>query len=203
MLAGVSHDLRTLLTRLKLELALLGDTPEAQSLQADVREMQHMLEDYLAFANGEGGEESAPTNLRELLQEVHEEAQVYGTPIELKLRKRREELVLPLSARPSSAPSPTSSRTPRASAIRSIIRGAVEGQWVRIEVDDDGPGIPPAERADVFKPFYRLDHARNQDEGNTGLGLAIARDIAKSHGGDITLGESSMGGLRAVISVPL
>ncbi len=74
---------------------------------------------------------------------------------------------------------------------------------MRIEVDDNGPGIPEAERANVFKPFYRLDHARNQDEGNTGLGLAIARDIAKSHGGDITLGESSMGGLRAIISVPL
>jgi two-component system osmolarity sensor histidine kinase EnvZ len=84
-----------------------------------------------------------------------------------------------------------------------IIRGAVEGQWVRVEVDDNGPGIPADERANVFKPFYRLDHARNQDEGNTGLGLAIARDIAKSHGGDIALGESSMGGLRAVISVPL
>ena len=78
MLAGVSHDLRTILTRFKLELALLGDTPEALSLQADVREMQDMLEDYLAFAKGDGGEESAPTNLRELLQEVHEEAQYYG-----------------------------------------------------------------------------------------------------------------------------
>ena len=86
---------------------------------------------------------------------------------------------------------------------RIIIRAATEGRWLRIEVDDDGPGIPPAERDNVFRPFYRLDHARNQDEGNTGLGLAIARDIAKSHGGDIALGESSIGGLRAIISVPL
>jgi len=74
---------------------------------------------------------------------------------------------------------------------------------LRIEVDDNGPGIPNSERANVFRPFYRIDRARNQDEGNTGLGLAIARDIAKSHGGDITLGESSMGGLKAIISVPL
>jgi len=75
--------------------------------------------------------------------------------------------------------------------------------WLRIEVDDDGPGIPPAERDNVFRPFYRLDHARNQDTGNSGLGLAIARDIARSHGGDIALGTSAMGGLRATIRVPL
>jgi two-component system osmolarity sensor histidine kinase EnvZ len=84
-----------------------------------------------------------------------------------------------------------------------VIRAATEGQWLRIEVDDDGPGIPEGERDNVFRPFYRLDHARNQDEGNSGLGLAIARDIAKSHGGDVTLGKSSMGGLKAIISVPL
>ena len=203
MLAGVSHDLRTILTRFKLELALLGDTAEARSLQADVREMQDMLEDYLAFAKGDGGEESAPTNLRELLQEVHEEAQYFGTPVELKLRKRREEVVLPLKRQAFKRAITNLVSNAARFGDQVIIRGAVEGQWLRIEVDDNGPGIPAAERANVFRPFYRLDHARNQDEGNTGLGLAIARDIAKSHGGDITLGESSMGGLRAIISVPL
>lgn len=203
MLAGVSHDLRTILTRFKLELALLGDTAEARSLQADVREMQDMLEDYLAFAKGDGGEESAPTNLRELLQEVHEEAQYFGTPVELKLRKRREEVVLPLKRQAFKRAITNLVSNAARFGDQVIIRGAVEGQWLRIEVDDNGPGIPENERANVFRPFYRLDHARNQDEGNTGLGLAIARDIAKSHGGDITLGESSMGGLRAIISVPL
>jgi two-component system osmolarity sensor histidine kinase EnvZ len=84
-----------------------------------------------------------------------------------------------------------------------IIRAATEGKWLRVEVDDNGPGIPAPERDNVFRPFYRLDHARNQDKGNSGLGLAIARDIARSHGGDIALGESSMGGLRAIITVPL
>lgn len=203
MLAGVSHDLRTILTRFKLELALLGDSPEALSLQADVREMQDMLEDYLAFAKGDGGEESAPTKLRELLEEVEAEAQYFGTPIELKMRKRSEELVLPLKRQAFKRAVTNLVSNAARFGDQIIIRGAVEGQWLRIEVDDDGPGIPEAERANVFRPFYRLDHARNQDEGNTGLGLAIARDIAKSHGGDITLGESSMGGLRAVISVPL
>jgi two-component system osmolarity sensor histidine kinase EnvZ len=84
-----------------------------------------------------------------------------------------------------------------------IIRVAPEGQWVRIEVDDDGPGIPADKREDVFKPFLRLDVARNQDEGNSGLGLSIARDIARTHGGDITLGDSPMGGLRATVRVPV
>ena len=203
MLAGVSHDLRTVLTRFKLELALLGDSEETRSLQSDVREMQNMLEDYLAFAKGDGGEVSTLTNLRELLQEIHEESQVYGTPIELKLRKRRQELVLPLKRQAFKRAVTNLVSNAVRFGDQVIIRAAVEGQWVRVEVDDNGPGIPASERTNVFRPFYRLDHARNQDEGNTGLGLAIARDIAKSHGGDITLGESSMGGLRAIISVPL
>jgi two-component system osmolarity sensor histidine kinase EnvZ len=203
MLAGVSHDLRTVLTRFKLEIALLDDNAETRALQSDVREMQSMLEDYLAFAKGDGGEVSAPTNLRELLQEVHEEAQFYGTPIDLKLRRRREDVVLPLKRQAFKRAITNLVSNAMRYGDQVLIRAAVEGQWVRIEVDDNGPGIPADERANVFKPFYRIDDARNQDEGNTGLGLAIARDIAKSHGGDITLGESSMGGLRAIISVPL
>jgi two-component system osmolarity sensor histidine kinase EnvZ len=191
------------LTRFKLELALLGDTDETRSLQSDVREMQSMLEDYLAFAKGDGGEISKLTNLRELLQEIHEDSQVYGTPIELKLRKRRQDIVLPLKRQAFKRAITNLVSNAVRFGDQVIIRAAVEGQWVRVEVDDNGPGIPASERANVFRPFYRLDHARNQDEGNTGLGLAIARDIAKSHGGDITLGESSMGGLRAIISVPL
>ncbi|MFN0218966.1 MAG: ATP-binding protein [Hyphomicrobium sp.] len=203
MLAGVSHDLRTVLTRFKLELALLDDTPEARSLSADVVEMQHMLEDYLAFAKGDGGEEATPTNLRELLQEIYEDSQIYGSTIELKLRKRRGDLILPLKRQALKRAITNLVTNAARFGDKIVIRAATEGQWVRIEVDDNGPGIPRAERENVFRPFYRLDHARNQDEGNSGLGLAIARDIAKSHGGEIALGESSMGGLRAIISLPL
>ncbi len=76
-------------------------------------------------------------------------------------------------------------------------------QFVSIIVDDDGAGIPPAHREDVFRPFYRLDEARNQDQSGAGLGLAIARDIARSHGGDIALSDSPMGGLRAAVRVPV
>lgn len=203
MLAGVSHDLRTVLTRFKLELALLGDGKDVRALKADVNEMQHMLEDYLAFARGDGGEEAKPTNLRELLEEIHEESQIFGVPIELKMRKRRRDLVLPLKRQAFKRAITNLISNAARFGDNIVIRAATEMNWLRIEVDDDGPGIPVAERENVFRPFYRLDHARNQDTGNTGLGLAIARDIAKSHGGNITLGESSMGGLRAVITVPL
>lgn len=203
MLAGVSHDLRTVLTRFKLELAMMRDGPEVKSLRADVSEMQHMLEDYMAFARGDGGEVAAPTNLRELLEEVLAESKAFGKPVELKLRRRRKELVLPLKRAAFKRAITNLVSNAARFGDQVIVRAATEGQWLRIEVDDDGPGIPAAEREQVFRPFYRLDHARNQDKGNTGLGLAIARDIAKSHGGNITLGESSVGGLRAIICVPL
>ncbi len=203
MLAGVSHDLRTVLTRFKLELALLGNQPVVDALKADVNEMQHMLEDYLAFAKGDGGEEAKPTNLRELLEEIHAEAQFLGAPVELRLRKRRRDLVLPLKRQAFKRAVTNLVSNAARFGDRVLIRAATERDYLRIEVDDNGPGIPSYERENVFRPFYRIDHARNQDNGNTGLGLAIARDIARSHGGDISLGESSIGGLRAVITVPL
>ena len=203
MLAGVSHDLRTVLTRFKLELALLGDTTDTRALASDVNEMQHMLEDYLAFAKGDGGEEAKPTNLRELLLEIYEESQMYGANIDLKMRKSKGDLILPLKRQALKRAITNLVSNAARFGNQIVIRAATEGQWVRIEVDDNGPGIPASERENVFRPFYRLDHARNQDDGNSGLGLAIARDIAKSHGGEIALGQSSMGGLRAIISLPL
>ncbi len=204
MLAGVSHDLRTVLTRFKLELALLEDTPETRALSSDVDEMQHMLEDYLAFAKGDGGEEAKATNLKELLEEIVDDASIYACSIELKIRKSKGkgDITLPLKRQALKRAIMNLVTNAARFGDRVIIRVATEGSWIRIEVDDDGPGIPEDERENVFRPFYRLDHARNQDEGNSGLGLVIARDIAKSHGGDIALGESSMGGLRAIISLP-
>ncbi|HVZ03540.1 ATP-binding protein [Hyphomicrobium sp.] len=202
MLAGVSHDLRTVLTRFKLELALLEDSPEARALSGDVDEMQHMLEDYLAFAKGDGGEEAEPTDLPALLQEIVDDAAIYETTIDLKIRKSKGNIVLPLKRQALKRAITNLVTNATRFGDHIIIRVAREGHWVRIEVDDNGPGIPEKERENVFRPFYRLDHARNQDDGNSGLGLAIARDIAKSHGGEIALGESSMGGLRAIISLP-
>ena len=203
MLAGISHDLRTILTRYKLQLELLGDIPEAKAMNADVNEMAHMLEEYLAFTRGDGGEEAQPTNLRELLEEIYEESQFYGVPIQLKLRRRRRDLILPLKrqAFKRAITNLVSNASHHGSQI--VIRAATERGFLRVEVDDNGPGIPVEERENVFRPFYRLDQARNHRTGGSGLGLAIAKDIASSHGGDVKLGESSMGGLRAVLRVPL
>jgi two-component system, OmpR family, osmolarity sensor histidine kinase EnvZ len=203
MLAGVSHDLRTVLTRFKLELALLGDSPELVALKNDVKEMQQMLEDYLAFAKGDGGEEAAPTNIAELLEEVHEETQHLGTPIEIRIRQPKGQLVLALKRQAFKRAVTNLVTNAARFGDTVIIRASTEKSWLRIDVDDDGPGIPVAERDNVFRPFYRLDHGHNEDGSNTGLGLAIARDIARSHGGDVALGVSSMGGLRATVRVPL
>lgn len=203
MLAGVSHDLRTVLTRMRLQLAFLPEGQEAQAMRKDIATMQHMLEDYLAFAKGDGGEVAKPTNVRELLEEIRGEAGHLGAPIELKIRKSRQDLVLPLKRNAMKRAIHNLLTNSARFGERIILRAGTEKGWLRIEVDDDGPGIPPNERENVFKPFYRIDSARNQDEGHSGLGLAITADIARSHGGSVTLGESSMGGLRAVVSVPM
>lgn len=203
MLAGVSHDLRTVLTRMRLQLAFLPEGAEAQAMRKDIATMQHMLEDYLAFAKGDGGEVARPINVRELLEEVHAEARHLGTPIVLRLRKSREDLVIPLKRHAIKRAIHNLLSNSARFGNRIVLRAGTESGWLRIEVDDDGPGIPPSERENVFKPFYRIDSARNQDEGHSGLGLAIAADIARSHGGGVMLGESSMGGLRAVVRVPL
>ena len=203
MLAGVSHDLRTILTRFKLQLAMVEDTPEVEGLRGDVNEMQHMLEDYMAFAKGYGVEEAKTTDVRIMLEEIRDDAARSNKHVELKIRSRRREIVLPLK------------RNAFKRAVTNLVSNAVrygddveigcvtDRRWLRIEVDDNGPGIPAEMREEVFRPFYRLDQARNQDEANSGLGLAIARDIARSHGGDIWLESSDMGGLKAVIRVPL
>ncbi|MEO1281627.1 MAG: ATP-binding protein [Pseudomonadota bacterium] len=203
MLAGVSHDLRTILTRFKLELALIGETPAAASLRSDVNEMQHMLEDYLAFARGDDGEQAKASNLNALMREIRDDAQVIGLDVDLKFRKPRRELFVPLKRNAFKRAVTNLVSNAGRYGTHIVIRVATERRWLRIEVDDNGPGIPMEERDNVFRPFYRLDGARNQDMGNTGLGLAIARDIVRGHGGDITLGTSSIGGLRAIISVPL
>ncbi len=203
MLAGVSHDLRTVLTRFKLELAILGDGPEIQALENDVDEMQKMLEEYLAFAKGDGGEEVEPVGLRELIEEVCEQQRVHGVPIDFIQSKRRKELMVPLKRHAFKRALTNLISNASRFGDNVLIRAARARKWVMIEVEDDGPGIPDSERENVFRPFYRLDHARNQDAGNSGLGLAITRDIARSHGGDVVLGKSSMGGLRAVMRIPL
>jgi len=200
MLAGVSHDLRTVLTRFKLELALLGDRPEAEMLRKDVDEMARMLEAYLAFARGDTGEQSAPTDMAAFLEELRSDTERNGLKATLAFHGQPIVTVRPAAFRRCLG-NLVSNAARFADSI--TITGHRDHRWLTVTVDDDGPGIPQAQREEVFKPFLRLDDARNQDEGGTGLGLAIARDIARSHGGDIQLGDSPMGGLRATVRVPV
>ena len=200
MLAGVSHDLRTILTRFKLELALIGDSPEVEAIKRDVDEMAGMLEAYLAFARGDTGEQPAPTDIAGLLEELRLDTERHGHRASTAFHGQSEVTVRPAAFKRCLA-NLVSNAMRFASTV--AITGHRDHRWLTVTVDDDGPGIPQPLREDVFKPFLRLDDARNQDEGGTGLGLAIARDIARSHGGDITLGASPLGGLRATVKVPV
>ena len=200
MLAGVSHDLRTILTRFKLELALLGKAPELDAMKKDVDEMQRMLEAYLAFARGDMGEQASPTDMADFLQELKDDAERTGHKATVEFTGQPIVTVKSAAFKRCLANLVTNA----ARYAHSIaITGNRDHRWLTVTIDDDGPGIPAAQREEVFKPFLRLDDARNQDKGGTGLGLAIARDIARSHGGDIMLGDSPLGGLRATVRVPV
>ncbi len=200
MLAGVSHDLRTILTRFKLELALLDDSPEIDAMKKDVDEMARMLEAYLAFARGDTGESAAPTDMAGFLDELKDDAERHGHRTTVVFHGAPVVTVRPAAFRRCLG-NLVSNAARYANAI--AITGHRDHRYLTVTVDDDGPGIPADQREEVFKPFLRLDDARNQDEGGTGLGLAIARDIARSHGGDITLADSPLGGLRAIVKVPV
>ena len=200
MLAGVSHDLRTILTRFKLELALIGDSPEVDAMKKDVDEMGRMLEAYLAFARGDSGEQSAPTDMGAFLEELKTDTERNGHKSSVNFHGHPIVTVRPAAFKRCLA-NLVSNAARHADNI--AIAGQRDHRYLTVTVDDDGPGIPPAMREEVFKPFLRLDDARNQDEGGTGLGLAIARDIARSHGGDIILSDSPLGGLRATVRVPI
>ena len=200
MLAGVSHDLRTVLTRFNLQLALFEETPELDALRADVDEMQAMLEDYMAFAKGDAGEEIVRADIGEILSEV--KSQAHGAT-EVSIEVKDAPLVVPLKRHAFKRAVANLVNNAARFAEHVNVSAARRDGSLLVEVEDDGPGIPETEREHVFRPFYRLDHARNQDSGSTGLGLAIARDIARIHGGDIALSQSPLGGLRAVLKVPV
>ena len=199
-LAGVSHDLRTILTRFKLELALLDESPEIDAMKKDVDEMARMLEAYLAFARGDTGESAAPTDMAGFLDELKDDAERHGHRTTVVFHGAPVVTVRPAAFKRCLG-NLVSNAARYANAI--AITGHRDHRYLTVTVDDDGPGIPADQREEVFKPFLRLDDARNQDEGGTGLGLAIARDIARSHGGDITLADSPLGGLRAIVKVPV
>lgn len=200
MLSGVSHDLRTILTRFKLQLALAGNEFDTAPLNQDIADMQTMLEGYLAFAKGEIAEEPENFDLHILMLKLQNEAELRQKNFSYKLSGDGIIKVRPNAF--SRLVSNLVSNAFRHANTISLETNQMD-KWLEIIIDDDGRGIPENRREDVFKPFVRLDEARNQDAGGTGLGLAIARDIARTHGGDITLDSSPLGGLRAIIKVPV
>lgn len=200
MLSGVSHDLRTILTRFKLQLALAGNQFDTAPFNQDIADMQTMLEGYLAFAKGEIAEEPENFDLHILMLKLQNEAELRQKNFSYKLSGDGIIKVRPNAF--SRLVSNLVSNAFRHANTISLETNQMD-KWLEIIIDDDGRGIPENRREDVFKPFVRLDEARNQDAGGTGLGLAIARDIARTHGGDITLDSSPLGGLRAIIKVPV
>ncbi len=200
MLAGVSHDLRTPLTRMKLSLALLPDSPETKELSDDVSDMERMIEGYLAFARGEGDEDPIPTDLSEILEDVAAGARRDNANVEVTWQGDMNVELRPLAMKRC-----LTNLVSNALRYGTMVRlQAVRGRTsVEITIDDNGPGIPPDKYEDVFRPFFRLDPSRNVDTGGVGLGLTIARDVARSHGGDVALAPSALGGLRVTVRIPI
>jgi two-component system osmolarity sensor histidine kinase EnvZ len=200
LLASVSHDLRTPLTRLKLELALAEPGARVEAMKRDLAEMEHMIDEYLAFARGEGGEALERVEVAPLLDEVSEGALRAGAEV-----KVEADAGLSATLRPNAIKRALSNLVMNAAAFGEHVELAAHATpagGLEITIDDDGPGIPPERFEDAFAPFGRLDEARNQNEKGVGLGLAIARDVARGHGGEVTLDRSPLGGLRAVVRLP-
>ena len=204
LLASVSHDLRTPLTRLKLEAALSDPSPRMDGIKRDLSEMEHMIDEYLAFARGQGAEAVETVRLDALIREVTEDAARSGAAVFVEIEAEHGAGVV-AQVRPNAMKRALSNLILNAAAhgARVAVGARVRPSGgVDILVDDDGPGIPPDRYEEAFRPFSRLDEARNQNVKGVGLGLAIARDVARGHGGDVTLDRSPMGGLRAVVRLP-
>ncbi|MBF0248142.1 MAG: two-component sensor histidine kinase, partial [Alphaproteobacteria bacterium] len=200
MLAGVSHDLRTPLTRMKLQLEMMGNADGVDDLKSDVQDMQHMLEEYLAFARGEGGEDAREVDLGDILRDLVGQARRQGAAVDLEceggLRTR-----VKVNALKRAFTNLLENAIRHGDAVR--VRATHQGEGVEVVIDDDGPGIPEDKRDEVFKPFIRLDASRNPVTGGVGLGMTIALDAVRGHGGDIVLEDAPGGGLRVRVHLPL
>jgi two-component system, OmpR family, osmolarity sensor histidine kinase EnvZ len=203
MLAGISHDLKTPLTRMRLQLAMMAKDGDTEAMQADLAEMERMLNEYLEFARGEGSDEVEPVGLAGLVEEAVADARRAHPPGEQVRLGSVEDVTIAVR------------RQALKRCLTNLIDNALKygrraelsvkraGQSVEIAVEDDGPGIAEERREEAFRPFHRLDEGRNLQAGGVGLGLTIARDIARAHGGNILLQDGSRGGLRAVIRLPI
>lgn len=203
MLAGVSHDLRTPLTRMRLQMALMPKNAETQALEEDILELEQMIDGYLAFARGEGEETAKTGNIPELLNQIIAQ---YERSAPGRLQYEASDSGMPdLNMRPQAMRRALDNLIGNAMryANRAEIRTKIRNDNIFIFIDDDGPGIEPEFRADALRPFVRLESSRNRSTGGTGLGLAIASDIILGHGGEMTLEDSPLGGLRVIVQLPV
>jgi two-component system osmolarity sensor histidine kinase EnvZ len=204
MLAAISHDMKTPLSRMKLQLAMMPESSDVQAMRGDITEMEYMLDEYLDFARGEGGEQATLEDLTEIAEDAAAAAAgAHGMETALVGIEAPGPILLPVRK-----------KAMRRCATNLIENALKYGKTVtvtlmrdertaRLIVDDDGPGIAPERREEAFRPFHRLDEGRNLQAGGSGLGLAIARDIARVHGGDVVLDKSPLGGLRATVVLPV
>ena len=201
MLAGVSHDLRTPLTRMKLQLAMLPENEDNKEFIEDISEMEKMLDGYLAFVSGEGTEKNTFVDMNELILSIINKFRNTKALI----RYSTNDQVSAIQGREQALKRAITNIISNAFNYGKTIAVVLESNNNKLEitVDDDGPGVPEDKREEVFKAFYRIDESRNKETGGVGLGLSIARDIISSHGGKIELSDSKLGGLRVLISIPL
>ncbi|NBW05200.1 MAG: HAMP domain-containing protein [Alphaproteobacteria bacterium] len=203
MLAGVSHDLRTPLTRIRLQLALMKETADTRAISDDIREMETMIDGYITFAAGGGDEASEEIAVDKLLKRMVDQAR--------KSHKFDIALTLSKTKIPKFPVRKNAIQRAFANIISNAIRYSTKTHvsiWQRndevmIQFDDNGAGIPAEKRADAIRPFVRLETSRNRRTGGTGLGLSITSDIILGHGGELTLGESPLGGLRVMVKLPI
>jgi two-component system osmolarity sensor histidine kinase EnvZ len=205
MLSGVSHDLRSPLTRLKLGLALLPESDEIQALMSDITDMERLLDEFLAFARGDAMEETTLVDPADVLQKVVARVQRGAGPKSAHIQIGQIADTKPVMMRPEAVARALENLIGNAQRYGSVIKVSLQSttETLRFVVEDNGPGIPPDKRQRASEPFARLDEARNPNQGGgVGLGLAIAADVARSHGGALVLGESeSLGGLRAELRI--
>lgn len=199
LLAGVSHDLRTPLTRLRLQLALMPESEERDAARRDLADMEAALEEYLAFARGQAGEEPESLDLTALCETLADDAAREGVDLRLEVEDN-----LIVHARESALKRALANLVSNAAAHAGdvLLSARRNGSRLEILIDDNGPGIPADQREEAFKPFSRLDESRNANRKGVGLGLAIARDTLRAHGGELRLEQSPLGGLRARVSLP-
>jgi two-component system osmolarity sensor histidine kinase EnvZ len=200
MLAGVSHDLRTPLTRMKLQLAMMGDSSDVTDMKGDIMAMERMIEGYLDFVRGEGDEQAVFTGLNELIDKIVEAVRRNGITVNVDVQGD-----LGMALKPIAMERCLVNLISNAGkyADNVWVRAWKDQDFLRILIEDDGPGIPEDQYDDVFKPFYRVDTSRNAATGGVGLGMPIAMDIVHNHGGEIVLEKSVRGGLAVHIALPM